>query len=94
MKNLAGDNLQVVYHSSLLKTSASIKKRGTKRPANCFILFRQEMMKKERPHKMTMTEYSKRVAGLWQNLSEGEKIKWRRQYEINRDVGGVVNETN
>jgi hypothetical protein len=76
------NNLHVVHHSfHSPRKSSSIKK---KRSANCFLLFRKEMMK-ERPYKMRMSNYSKRVSEMWQNLSEGEKIEWKRRYELNRE---------
>src|SRR5690349_260161 len=76
------DEIRVIQHSFLPNTSSDKKSR--RRPANCFFLFRQEMMK-ERPPKITMTDYSKRVSEMWQNLSEDEKTVWKRKYEINRD---------
>uniref|UniRef100_U9TLH4 Uncharacterized protein n=1 Tax=Rhizophagus irregularis (strain DAOM 181602 / DAOM 197198 / MUCL 43194) TaxID=747089 RepID=U9TLH4_RHIID len=32
-----------------------------------------------------MSNYSKRVSEMWQNLSEDEKIEWKRRYELNRE---------
>lgn len=72
------DNLHLVYHSVL---STPEKK---KRTANCFLLFRKEMMN-YRPSNITMIQYSKLVSEMWQNLSEDEKIDWKKKYEINRD---------
>jgi len=74
------DNLHVVLHSFLSKLT-SIKK---KRLANCFLLFRREMMK-DRPYRMKMSNYSKRVSEMWQNLPEDKKIEWKRRYELNRE---------
>ncbi|CAG8615421.1 1279_t:CDS:2 [Rhizophagus irregularis] len=34
-----------------------------------------------------MSNYSKRVSEMWQNLSEDEKIEWKRRYELNRESG-------
>ena len=33
-----------------------------------------------------MTELSKIASNLWKTLPEEEKNKWKRQYEINRDL--------
>ncbi|PKC09807.1 hypothetical protein RhiirA5_498964 [Rhizophagus irregularis] len=77
------NNLYVVHHSFLSPKKSTTKRK--KRSANCFLLFRQEMMK-ERPYKMKMSNYSKRVSEMWQNLSEDEKIEWKRRYELNREV--------
>ncbi|GET61752.1 uncharacterized protein OCT59_012888 [Rhizophagus irregularis] len=76
------NNLYVVHHSFLSPKKSTTKRK--KRSANCFLLFRQEMMK-ERPYKMKMSNYSKRVSEMWQNLSEDEKIEWKRRYELNRE---------
>src|SRR3954452_22658024 len=71
------NNLHV--HQYVLSTPG--KKRRT---ANCFFLFRKEMMNR-RPNNIMMSEYSKLVSEMWQNLSEDEKVDWKKKYEINRD---------
>jgi len=32
-----------------------------------------------------MSNYSKRVSEMWQNLPEDKKIEWKRRYELNRE---------
>src|SRR3954452_14555398 len=60
-----------------------------RRIANCFFLFRKEMMN-HRTNNITMIEYSKLVSEMWQNLSEDEKIDWKKKYEINRDCSSNI----
>lgn len=65
------------------------EKIKNKRVKNCFIAFRNEMLKIVRENNvgnMPMKELSKIVSGLWKNLSESEKNKYRREYEVNREI--------
>ncbi len=84
------NNNQIVFHffepetskvSEKKKSKISIKK---KREPNMFISYRKEMMR-YKPYNMAMTKYSKLVSKWWRNLSENEKTKWQRKYQINRD---------
>src|SRR5688572_29901769 len=74
----AMNTLRVVQRTAIPTTEKK------KRVPNCFILFRQEKMK-ERPHNITMVEYSKLVGAMWHKLSQDEKDDWKRRYEIHRD---------
>src|SRR5436190_23142521 len=69
--------LRVVEHSAM----PTEKK---KRIPNCFILYRKEMMN-NRPHNITMVEYSKIVGKKWNKLPQKEKNAWKKRYEIYRD---------
>ncbi|CAG8591238.1 3065_t:CDS:1 [Funneliformis mosseae] len=55
-----------------------------KRVPNAFMKYRAEMMN-HRPDNITMQEYSKQVAELWNNMPEEEKDKRKRDYQISRD---------
>lgn len=70
-----------MIHSFLPESSTSKKK---KRRANAFLLFRNAKMK-DRPHKITMTDYSRILADEWKRLDEKERTYWKMQYEISRD---------
>ncbi|CAI2165407.1 8995_t:CDS:1 [Funneliformis geosporum] len=55
-----------------------------KKEPNMFLLYRREMMKHRRPN-VSMTEFSKFVSKEWKNLSDHEKMKWKRNYQMSRD---------
>ncbi|RIA82408.1 hypothetical protein C1645_835391 [Glomus cerebriforme] len=80
---MSDNDLYVIQHTFQSETPPP-PSNEKKRSPTCFILFRQEMLK-EKPPKMTMAQYSKLVSEKWQNLSEAERIRWKRLYEINRD---------
>src|SRR5438045_5520661 len=56
-----------------------------KRELNPFFLYRN-YMKETAPKNIKMTELSKIASNSWKNLPEEEKAKWKRLYEINRDL--------
>jgi len=56
-----------------------------KRESNPFFLYRN-YMKETAPKNIKMTELSKIASDSWKNLTEEEKAKWKRLYEINRDL--------
>ncbi|CAG8530898.1 4667_t:CDS:1 [Funneliformis caledonium] len=58
-----------------------IKKKKGMTP---FMIYRQEKLKTRKPN-MTMTEFSKEVSISWNKLSEREKMKYQRRYQIIRD---------
>ncbi|RIA88774.1 hypothetical protein C1645_774140 [Glomus cerebriforme] len=82
---MSSDNLHVINYSFL--PTPEVKKK--KRIANCFFLFRQEMMK-ERPHRMTMSDYSKQVSEMWEGLSDDQKNVWKKKYELNREAANEI----
>ncbi|RIA85247.1 hypothetical protein C1645_831068 [Glomus cerebriforme] len=74
------NNLYIVQYTFPEKPSNKRKKR----PPCCFVLFGQAMLK-EKPNNTTIADFSKTISEKWQNLTEKERIEWRRLYEINRD---------
>ncbi|RIA79659.1 hypothetical protein C1645_745764 [Glomus cerebriforme] len=56
-----------------------------KRESNPFFLYRN-YMKENAPKNIKMTELSKMASDSWRNLSDVDKAKWKRLYEINRDL--------
>src|ERR1051325_547511 len=73
------DNLRLIQYNF---PKISEKK---KRKANPFFLFRNNM-KETAPNNIKMTELSKIASDSWKKLSEEEKTRWKRSYEINRDL--------
>ncbi|CAG8631040.1 4447_t:CDS:1 [Funneliformis caledonium] len=59
-------------------------KSEMKKEPNMFMLYRKEMMNHRRPN-TPMTEFSKLVSKEWKNLSDHEKMKWKRNYQTSRD---------
>src|SRR5687767_15526400 len=54
-----------------------------KRKANCFIIYRTELLK-HRPKNIKMTDFSKVVSALWKTLDDQRKETYRRKYEVNK----------
>ncbi|CAG8464287.1 16046_t:CDS:1 [Funneliformis caledonium] len=55
-----------------------------KKEMNPFMIYRKEKLKTRKTN-MTMTEFSKEVSISWNKLSEREKMKYQRRYQIKRD---------
>ncbi|PKK63181.1 hypothetical protein RhiirC2_855184 [Rhizophagus irregularis] len=75
--------LRVFQYSFQSETLKVLEKR--KRESNPFFLFRNDMREKAQK-KLKMTELSKMASDSWKLLSEEDKAKWKRRYEINRDL--------
>ncbi|CAB4487409.1 hypothetical protein RhiirA1_502029 [Rhizophagus irregularis] len=75
--------LRVFQYSFQSETLKVLEKR--KRESNPFFLFRNDMREKAQK-KLKMTELSKMASDSWKLLSEEDKAKWKRRYEINRDI--------
>ena len=66
-------------------------RRERKRNANCFILYRTELLK-HRPENIKMTDFSKVAAAMWRSLCDDQKAAYRRKYEMNKHHSKSSNE--
>ena len=76
------NNIRVIQYISQPELKTSERK---KRESNAFFLFRNSM-KETAPKNFKMTELSKIASDSWKNLPEEEKTKWKKLYEIKRDL--------
>jgi hypothetical protein len=77
------DNLRVFQYTFKSETLKILDKK--KRESNAFFLFRNDM-KRRVSKNIKMTDLSKKASFEWRKMSEYEKSKWKRLYEINRDL--------
>ncbi|CAI2181216.1 1887_t:CDS:1 [Funneliformis geosporum] len=75
---------EITFYFFEPETLEEPEEKNRKREPNMFISYRNERMK-DRPPNITMAEFSKIVSEEWKLLSEYEKAKWQRNYQINRD---------
>ncbi|GES91732.1 hypothetical protein GLOIN_2v1766062 [Rhizophagus clarus] len=55
----------------------NIEKKKTKKKPNTFIYFRNEMLKRNEIS-IRMTDFSRRIAEKWKELTEEEKDDWHK----------------
>ena len=60
------------------QTQTSHKKRAP----NCFLFYRKEMIQYKQKN-ITMSEYSKIISIMWDNLPEEKKFSYKRRAELN-----------
>src|ERR1043166_2831506 len=84
LPSLSNDNTFLLIHSFFMMSDNShvIRRERKKRKANCFILYRTELLK-HRPENIRMTDFSRVVSVMWKCLDDDRKDIYRRKYEIN-----------